>query len=199
MDKVRSRLRYALLALLGAIMVGSVGYWLLRRPAPTVVLVQRAQRTAQPTTAVEEWVCCYVTGAVAAAGVYTLPYGSRVHDAIRAAGGAIADADVAALNMAALVHDQDHIIVPRAGIAPAADTPDNADASRGQMLLLVDINSAGSEALQTLPGIGPVLAARIVQYRSEFGPFGSAEDLTQVSGIGEKKLADLLPFIIAGP
>jgi competence protein ComEA len=66
-------------------------------------------------------------------------------------------------------------------------------------LLLVDINTAGSDALQTLPGIGPVLADRILQYRSEHGLFGSVEELIEVNGIGEKTLADLLPFVVAGP
>lgn len=182
--------------LLGALTVGTVGYLLLRRPAPTVVLVQPAPPTPQRTETAADSVCCHVSGAVVEPGVYTLATGARVQDVIRAAGGAIADADLDSLNLAAVLRDQDRIIVPHQGAAPA---PDSAEINRSQMLLLVDINTADSAELQTLPGIGPVYADRIIKYRSEFGPFESVEQLVQVNGIGEKTLADLLPFIVTGP
>jgi competence protein ComEA len=183
------------LAFLTVLVVASIGYFLLRRPSQTAIAVQTAPpavQTAPPFAPI----CCYVAGAVAQPGVYTLPAGALVQDAIHAAGGPVADANLADLNLSATVRDQGQIVVPRTGAAGGFGA---TGTDRSRVLLLIDINSAGSEELQTLPGIGPVLAERILQHRREFGPFERAEDLVQVKGIGDKTLADLLPFVIAGP
>jgi competence protein ComEA len=184
------------LTLLVVLVAASVGYLLLNRPRQTILAVDPAAYFGGLTAATPEPICCYVVGAVAQPGVYALRAGAVVQDAIQAAGGPAEDADLASLNLSATVRDQDQIIIPRSGVMPAVN---GTEADRSHSLLLIDINTAGSEELQMLPGIGPVLAERILQFRQEFGPFERAEDLVQVKGIGDKTLADLLPFTVAGP
>ncbi len=127
----------------------------------------------------------YVSGGVVVPGVYTAPGGSRVADFIELAGGFVADADPNAVNLAALVDDGAHVIVPLQGETPAV--PASGSESSG----LVNLNTAGVDQLDELPGIGPVMAENIVAWREENGPFSSVEDLLSVPGIGESKLAKL--------
>ena len=135
--------------------------------------------------------CCHVTGRVNAPGVYILSPGAEVQDAIQAAGGASVDADLEWLNLAAVVQDHQQIVVPRRSTdSKALDRP-----SAG----LVNINTADSETLQTLPGIGPALAGRIIDYRDAHGPFVALEDLLNVKGIGEVTLEKLRPLISVRP
>ncbi len=125
----------------------------------------------------------HVTGAVVAPAVYRLPPGSIVQDAIAAAGGATADADVTRLNLAHRLLDGDQIIVPT--IAPTnAPGAQSAAATPGATMGLVNINTAPAVELETLPRVGPSLAQRIIEYRTEHGPFAAIEDIMQVSGIG---------------
>lgn len=112
----------------------------------------------------------YITGAVQRPGVYPLDEGDRWIDALDAAGGPSEDADLAAVDLARHARDEDTILVPRLGQTTAAS------AVQGP---LIDINSAPAEELETLPGIGEVRAARIVQSREEDGPFVSAEELLE--------------------
>lgn len=126
----------------------------------------------------------HVVGAVGRPGLVTLPSGSRVADAIEAAGGASTDAHVAALNLARLLADGEQIVVPREGEEPEAGGPSGVSSED-----TVDLNRADAAALQQLPGIGPALAERIVDYRREHGPFGSVDELANVPGIGAKTLA----------
>jgi competence protein ComEA len=121
-----------------------------------------------------------VSGAVNRPGLVTLPASSRVADAIAGAGGAKPGADLAGLNLASSVDDGDQIVVPLVGAEPLPGQP----ADRG-----IDINRATATELEDLPGVGPVLAARIVAYRDLHGPFAAVEDLLDVGGIGEAKLA----------
>ena len=127
-----------------------------------------------------------VTGEVASPGVYELPAGSRVIDAIKAAGGAKAKAALSELNLARIIKDGEQIYVDpvytagvsvRSGSKPAAP--------RGP----ININRATASELNSLDGIGPVIAKRIIAYRTTNGPFLAIEDLLQVSGIGDAKLA----------
>ena len=127
----------------------------------------------------------HVAGAVARPGVYRLPTGARVSDAVRRAGGPTAKGDPNAVNLAAEVADGAQIVIPRRGAAVAAGT--SAAAAAGP----VNINTATLEQLDTLDGIGPVTGEAIIAWRQEHGGFRSVEDLGQVSGIGPKTLEAL--------
>jgi len=134
-------------------------------------------------------VTVHVAGAVRQPGVYRLPSRSRVVDAVRRAGGTRRRADLSALNLAAKLEDGRQVVVPlrpRAG-APVAAAGGTATASAGP----IDINTATAEQLDELDGIGPGMAGAILEYREEHGGFGSVEELGQVPGIGEKRLAAL--------
>ena len=143
------------------------------------------------TTAV---VVIHVTGAVRVPGVYELQAGQRVADAIDAAGGALADADADALNLAAPVADGDRIAVPTVGEASAlagdvgAGHSHAAGTNAGAVGASVDLNAAGVAELETLPGVGPATAAAIVEHREQNGPFVTIDDLEAVRGIGPAKI-----------
>ncbi len=140
----------------------------------------------------------HVTGAVATPGVVTLPAGARIGDALDAAGGAAPDADVEQLNLARVVVDGEQIRVPRQGETPppAAPGPTGPSAGAGAVRSSggsgrVNINTADATALEALPGVGPALAKRIVDYRAEHGPFATVDSLIDVPGIGQAKLEAL--------
>lgn len=141
-----------------------------------------------------------VAGAVARPGVVTLDDGARVEDALAAAGGVIDGADLRGVNRAARLSDGQRVYVPLDGEAtPAISDPSGGagsglDAGGGSALdapQLVNINSAGADELDALPGVGPSTARAIVEDREANGPFAMPEDLMRVSGIGEKKFAKL--------
>jgi competence protein ComEA len=134
-------------------------------------------------------VTVHVAGAVRRPGVYRLASRARVVDAVRRAGGARRRADLSALNLAAKLEDGRQVVVPlrpRAG-APVAAGGGAASAPAGP----IDINTATTEQLDELDGIGPGMAGSILEYREEHGGFGSVEELGEVPGIGEKRLAAL--------
>ncbi len=140
-----------------------------------------------------------VVGQVGRPGLVSLPAGSRVADAITAAGGATPEADVSLLNQARLVIDGEQIRVPRQGeviaAAPGAAAPGAAGGAGGGVGALVSLNSADLATLDGLPGVGPVLAQRILDWRSEHGRFTSVDELGEVSGIGEKLMSQLRPRV----
>lgn len=166
--------------------------------------------SGSPSAAV---VSVYVVGAVARAGVVEVPAGTRVDEALRRAGGATGDADLARLNLARPVVDGERLYVPRVGEddVPEALRPDapgvggsggggtgaggaagGSGAGGGAAgAAIVDLNTADQATLETLPGIGPALAARILAWREEHGGFTAVDDLLEVSGIGEARLAEL--------
>lgn len=144
----------------------------------------------------------HVAGAVTAPGVQRLPAGSRVVDAVEAAGGAALDADPARVNLAAPLEDGQQVYVPRLGEVGGGAGPsvgaggggagDGADpAAPAGADAVVNLNTAGVDELDALPGVGPAIAQAIVDYRDENGPFGSVDQLVEVRGIGEAKLEDL--------
>ncbi len=137
-----------------------------------------------PSAAAGGGVIVDVAGRVREPGVRTLPAGARVQDALKAAGGAAPGTDLTGLNLARRLNDGEEIIV---GAAPAAAAGGSAGKPAGPLSL----NSATVEQLDQLPGIGPVLAQRIVQYRDQHGGFTSVDQLRKVSGFGERRLADL--------
>ena len=186
------------------------------RPPPTGTAAAPAMRPATaPATgsaagpdglsATSGSIVVHVIGAVSRPGVVTLPPGSRVTDAINAVGGASAEADTQQLNLARVLSDGEQIRVPRIGEvlpdpAPAtqpggAATPGAGTApdkpGDGGASGTININTASATDLEKLPGIGPALAQRIVEYRDSHGPFASVDALTDVPGIGKAKLEGL--------
>jgi competence protein ComEA len=136
----------------------------------------------------------HVAGAVRRPGVYRLPAGARVQEAVRRAGGTRTGADVNAINLAAKVVDGQQVVVPsrRAGGGPvAAAAPDPASGGGAASGPPISLSSATAEQLDTLDGVGPATARKIIQWRTAHGGFRSVQDLGQVPGIGPKKLAAL--------
>jgi competence protein ComEA len=157
-------------------LAAGAGAWYARaapEPPPVAVLSGRADAGT---------VTVHVSGAVAVPGLVEVERGSRVADAVAAAGGALPAADLGAVNLAAPVADGQQLVVPEAAAGGAGGHASGGDEK-------VRVNSAGAAELERLPGVGPVLAERIVAHREAYGPFAAVEDLLDVPGIGEAKLA----------
>lgn len=137
----------------------------------------------------------YVSGNVNQAGLYTLPYGSRVNDAIQAAGGFGANADTRAINLAEILTDGGQVNVP--GIMPNQANR-GGSGSMPESNQLVDINTASLELLDTLPQIGPITAQSIIDYRVANGPFNSIDSLLEVDGIGQVTFDKIKNLITVG-
>lgn len=166
------------------------------RPDPVVMTINPPVPTAtEVPTATPSPILVYVTGAIAESETTVrVPHNSRVQDAINAVGGVTEDADLSRVNLAAIIHDGDQIHVPvlgddseEAGVIPALPTRSGGP--------VIYINTAVAEELQRLPGIGAVIADRIIAYREANGPFSSFEQLGEVEGIGEATLEEITPFI----
>jgi competence protein ComEA len=146
------------------------------------------------------WV--HVAGAVSAPGLYELPTGARVGDALDAAGGSLADAVIDAVNLARPLADGEQVYVPRADEAGGPDHPEAGTAPPGgggssdAAGAGVDINRASASELEALPGVGPATAEKIVSEREANGPFTSPEDLMRVPGIGEKKFEAMREMVV---
>ncbi|BCW97465.1 MAG: competence protein ComEA [Armatimonadota bacterium] len=166
---------------------------------------------ATPEEQAPSEVVVHVCGRVEKPGVYTLPPGARIKDAIKLAGGAKPDADLEAVNLAARAEDGQQIYLPKVGAVPAPAPPGRHDpaASRPRRAASavrvpksasaigpVNINTAGPEELDRLPGVGPATAAKIIEYRRAIGGFTRPEDLLGVPGIGEKKFAQMKPYVV---
>lgn len=138
-------------------------------------------------------VVVHVAGAVRNAGVYRLRVGARVNDALARAGGATPRADLSQVNLAAKVEDGRQVLVPRRVTAPPAApaAPGVASAPTAP----VNLNAATLEQLDTLPGVGPATAQKILDYREEHGGFGSVDELGEVPGIGDVRLAALRDLV----
>ncbi|HET6509184.1 MAG TPA: helix-hairpin-helix domain-containing protein [Baekduia sp.] len=145
--------------------------------------------------AAERRATVHVVGAVHDPGVYRLGDGARVQDAIARAGGATGRADLQAINLAAKVADGQQVVVPRrgapGGAAAAAAVGAGAGAAATGSSAPISLNSATAEQLDTLDGVGPSTAQKILDYRAAHGGFSSVDDLAQIPGIGPKKLESL--------
>ncbi|MGH2970570.1 MAG: ComEA family DNA-binding protein [Gaiellaceae bacterium] len=130
-----------------------------------------------------------VAGAVRRPGLYHLGTGTRIADAIAAAGGATARADVTLVNLAAPLADGEQVLVPVRGGATTAGSVPSSTAP-------LDLNTASAEQLDALPGVGPATAQKIIDYRQAHGPFRSIDELEAVPGIGPSKLAQLKGLVI---
>jgi competence protein ComEA len=210
-----------LLGIVAALAAAAVVF-LRPAPPPTAGVAWSARSSeapalgrARPTPAPRALV--YVAGDVVHPGVYTVGAGARVRDALVLAGGNRPDADLVAVNLAAHVSDGDEIVVPVRGAAPSPGPRTRGRGrhaggshparSRGRHPRahrdapppagLVDINAADSDRLASIPGIGPGLAARIVAFRAVNGPFASVDQLLEVSGITDRRLEAMLPYLVA--
>ncbi|WP_182354037.1 helix-hairpin-helix domain-containing protein [Flaviflexus huanghaiensis] len=198
-DNRSAALTILVLALVAGLLVG----WTLSRPvevhalpaAPTDTVTLPAEEPQAPVPSPlptePSTVTVYVSGMVNNPGIVELPQGSRVALAVEQAGGMSAEADWNALNLARVLVDGEHVVVPAPGEeVPAAieQAPEQAaEPSSG----LVNINSAGPAELETLPGVGPAIAQKIIDWRETNGPFSTVEELMEVSGIGPATLANL--------
>lgn len=193
----------------------AVGWWLLRPPAPPLeaaipaagtdgaavtaggaapVVIDGVTTTSVPSTEL----VVQAAGAVTSPGVYRLPDGSRVDDVVRAAGGLAPDADLDRVNLAAPVGDGERVWVPLVGEDPpqvvtgsgggAPSAGGGAAPGTPAEPVVVDLNTATAQELDTLPGVGPSTAAAILAYRDEHGRFASVDELLEVRGIGDAKL-----------
>jgi competence protein ComEA len=182
------------LGLLGLVILGGAGLWYVRAlPRPVRVSGPVPAPAPSPSAAT---LIVHVAGWVRHPGVYELSQGDRVVDAIDLAGGPRPGADLGVLNLASPLTDGQQVLVPR----PAEEAPPSAGvpspgASPGASAGLVNVNTAAAEELETLPGIGEVLAATIIQYREEHGPFTSVDQLLDVSGIGEVTLEEIRDLV----
>lgn len=161
-----------------------------RQRAPLIAppaIASEAPVSAAPTSA---FVVVHVAGAVRRPGVYELPAGARVSDALDLAGGALPRAELTLLNLAEVLVDGRQIVVPRRGQVSATVPSPGATTAAA-----VNINTADQIALESIPGIGPVKAAAILAYRSEMGVFQSIDQLLEVSGIGVATLESLRPYV----
>ncbi|MBV6702512.1 ComEA family DNA-binding protein [Kitasatospora aureofaciens] len=150
----------------------------------------------EPPPAVEPVVVVDVGGRVHVPGLHTLPGGSRVADALRVAGGPLPETDTRSLNLARVLTDGEQILVGEPGPPPASA----AGAGSGAPVPAVpkqpvSLNRATLEQLDTLPGVGPTLAQRILAYRTSHGSFRTVDQLRQVSGIGARTYAELRPLL----
>ncbi len=170
------------------ILLGMGILWLIARPPRGAPIELLPPPTEAP-------IMVYVSGAINQVGIYTLPAGSRVNNAIQAAGGFSAEADTQALNLAELLEDGEKIDVPY-----LSANPPSGGVSRGgnPKTGLIDINSATIDQLDTLPEVGPKTAQNIIDYREANGPFLTIEALLDVPGIGPLTFEKIKDLITAG-
>ncbi len=211
--------------LAGALIRHFAGHWenspptTVAGPAPSAVSVAETSSPASASPSAvsvskpkppEEWVV-YVTGAVRSPGVYHLPPNSRVYHLVDSAGGFTSRADPTAVNLAAPLADAFHLHVPdrelpsqTASVREKADVAKTSvkrassrqvSSARPSSSQPMDLNKADKTALMALPGVGPVIAGRIVEYRQKEGAFRSVEELLKVRGIGPRKLEDIRPLV----
>jgi competence protein ComEA len=195
---------FVLVMLINLALIGGLFFW-LRRPVSAPMEILPPDPTPSPVatpTSTPAPLRVYVTGAVLRPDVYRLMPGSIIKDAIEAAGGATDDADLVRVNLAQELRDQQQLYVPCIGEAdapplvvggePTASAGGSAPGGK------ININAATIEELDTLPGIGPAIAQRIIDYREANGPFKTIEDITLVSGIGDATYEKMKDRIIVG-
>ena len=184
------------------------GWWALRPPAqgidpedilPSANTVSKAAVVPENSSVPPDTILVHVAGAVARPGVHEILSSSRVVDAITAAGGPSTNADIDQLNLAEPLSDGARLWVPEIGetdspevLVVTSSAAGRTPTGRNQR---VNINTAGIAVLQTLPGVGPSLAAAIVEHRERFGLFGDVDELDDVAGIGPAKLEKLRPLV----
>lgn len=190
MNEVLERYRVHIIGVLVSLLIVAGAVIYVRRPTPQAIEIIEPSPSPMATPA---QLAVYVTGAVVSPGVYYLPEGSRIEEALQAAGGATADANLNRVNLARRVRDEDQIFVPKVG-EESPLVPPGSYSEGGP----ININTASTAELEALPGIGPTLAQRIVDYREAHGPFAAIEDVTNVRGIGEGLFNEISDLICIG-
>ncbi len=180
---------YLASGILFGLFLAALVWVVVRSPSGEAVILRPA-----PT---EKPVIVYITGAVPRPGVYALPKDARIQDAISAAGGFLAEADKSQINLAGLLEDGEKLDIPFIeGASPVLGTPlPEVVATTTE---LININTATAAELDTLPGIGPTTAQKIIDYRTQNGPFVSTEDIINVSGIGPASYERIKDLITVG-
>jgi competence protein ComEA len=180
--------RQLALCVAGVVVAVVLGFSQLRHSSDETAA---APRSPAPIAVQEEGgggrLIVHVAGAVRRPGVYRLDAGARVDEAVESAGGATRRADLGGLNLAAKLEDGRQVLVPKR-VTATAGAPTAAAAAPGQP---INLNTATLEQLDTLSGIGPMTAQKILDYREENGGFSSVEELGEIPGIGEKRMASL--------
>ena len=197
----------AVVAVVAAAAVGLAAWWTVRdqaelvpatavtsaaeplAPVPSLGSVEPAQQAGSEAG---DDLVVDVAGKVRRPGIAVLPAGSRVVDALEAAGGARAGVDLTGLNLARLVVDGEQILV---GVAPAPGVAGSLGTTAPEGTSLVNLNTADQPTLETLPGVGPVTATAILAWRTDNGGFTSVDELLEVDGIGQATLEDLAPLV----
>lgn len=178
--------RQLLLSLAALVAVGSLVLVAVNRPeAPSGEF--EITEGLNETESIEQFLYVHIVGEIKTPGMYQLPLGARLVDAVFAAGGLTADADNSSVNLARELSDGEQVVVYKIG-----DVADGGESAPGG---LVSINRASAEQLEELPGIGPALSARIIAYRDANGGFKTKEDLLNVSGIGDSIFGGFVDLI----
>jgi competence protein ComEA len=207
----------ALAAILG---IAVLGFWFLNRSTSTppgaeidtfandqaTIFEGMAPETELPetetklnSTPIAADVIVYISGAVQQPDVYQVPAIARVKDVVLAAGGLTEDAAIDEINLADRVTDAQHIHIRRQGETLPSQHSTNDDAAESSQDGPLNLNTASTADLDDLPGIGPSIAERIIEYRTTNGPFQAVEDLQKVKGIGPALFAKLVPLVAVGP
>lgn len=187
--------RTLVFAVVGLLLAGAVGALVVRyRPPAPIVILPPAPTSPPPPTATPGPIHVYVSGAVNQPAVYELPAGSLAQEAVLAAGGQTAEADLSRVNLAQTLHEGDQVHVPAVGEAPIASPGESA--ANPTPSGPINLNTATLEDLEWLPGIGPSLAQRIIDYRDAHGAFTSIEQVMNVSGIGSGKFDGIRDLIV---
>jgi competence protein ComEA len=184
--------RYGVLAALVSLTVALLAHVMIDRYTPT-------PSTIGPVT--DRQIVVMVDGAVVTPGVVELPADARLQDAIDAVGGLTPNADPGGLNLASRLRDGERITIPElVGPPPPAVEPSGAtpDAPAPSLSGLIDLNTASVAQLDTLPGIGPVIAQRIVDFREFYGPFESIDQLAEIEGISPAMVDRIRPMVTVG-
>ncbi len=192
---VEGKERIFIAACVVAAMAGAGWFYFSSAGNTKVTLIENpaggmAQNENQPDTKSAGKIMVHVAGNVHTPGVYELPYGSRVKDALDAAGGATSDGNADSLNLVEVLTDGQKLVVPQKVIPSVAGILPQDSYGGSFSGGLVNINSADEKTLETLPGIGPTYARRIIEYRAQ-KPFTSVDELKNISGIGPRKFEQL--------
>jgi competence protein ComEA len=183
----RSRALAAAALLVAALFVG--GRWFVGSGTATVEHSPPAEAELEAAPAPR--LVVHVVGAVRRPGLYRLAHGSRIADAVRRAGGATRRADLSLVNLAAQVSDGTQVVVPRREVVSAGGGGEAGGGEAAAPGGPVHLNTATLEELDALPGVGPVTAQKILDYRQQHGAFSSVDDLDAIPGIGPARLEQL--------